>query len=211
MSKQLPRLPPGAHAAAPLHLRCPRCARYRDTCSSSYGATCWASRPTSSVAKTCGAIAARRRMSRRTSLMAPLARARRRLSHARGHAVGGAAILIERSSTLKALNKWWRWPEPRLVQASFMQNAAATAVYWRVVSPYRSILRTAVFARNGDATRPHGHTPPHAHARSLAAASPSPDAVLMRLAAQRSNVLGLHSGPTAVDGCASVSSIRSWV
>jgi hypothetical protein len=31
----------------------------------------------------------------------------------------------------------------------------------------------------------------------------------MRLAAQRSNVLGLHSGPTAVDGCASVSSIRS--
>ena len=119
MSKQLPRLPPGAHAAAPLHLRCPWCARYRDTCSSSSGATCWASRPTSSVAKTCGAIAARRRMSRRTSLMAPLAQARRRLSHARGHAVGGAAILIERSSTLKALNKWWRWPEPRLVQASF--------------------------------------------------------------------------------------------
>ena len=73
------------------------------------------------------------------------------------------------------------------------------------------ILRTTVFARNGDATRPHGHTSPHAHARSLAAASPSPDAVLMRLAAQRSNVLGLHSGPTAVDGCASVNSIRSWV
>jgi hypothetical protein len=35
----------------------------------------------------------------------------------------------------------------------------------------------------------------------------SPDAFLMRSAAQRSNVLGLHSGPTAVDGCASVSSI----
>ena len=84
---------------------------------------------------------------------------------------------------------------------------------WRSIAPYRSILRTTVhvFARNGDATRPRGHTSPHAHARSLAAASPSPDAVLMRLAAQRSNVLGLHSGPTAVDGCASVNSIRSWV
>ena len=77
--------------------------------------------------------------------------------------------------------------------------------------------RTTVFARNGDATRPHGHTSPHAPARSLAAASPSPDAVLTRLAAQRSNVLELHSGPTAVDGRASVSSklveggcARSW-
>eukprot|EP00964_Phaeocystis_antarctica_P008022 scaffold4311_cov48-Phaeocystis_antarctica.AAC.1 len=85
------------------------------------------------------------------------------------------------------------------------------------VSLYLSILRTAVFARNGDATRPYGHTLPHAHARSLAAASPNPDAVLMRLEAQRSNVLELHSGPTAVDGRASVSSksvegggARSW-
>ena len=85
------------------------------------------------------------------------------------------------------------------------------------LSLYGSILRTAVFARNGDATRPYGHTSPHAHARSLAAASPNPDAVLMRLEAQRSNVLELHSGPTAVDGRASVSSklvegggARSW-
>ena len=77
--------------------------------------------------------------------------------------------------------------------------------------------RVAVFARNGDATRPYGHTSPHAHARSLAAASPNPDTVLMRLEAQRSNVLELHSGPTAVDGRASVSSklvegggARSW-
>ena len=53
----------------------------------------------------------------------------------------------------------------------------------------------SIFARKGDATRPHGHTSPHAPARSLAAASPSPDAVLTRLAAQRSNVLELLSGP----------------
>ena len=91
-------------------------------------------------------------------------------------------------------------------------NQACISLY-----EYLSILRTAVFARNGDATRPYGHTSPHAHARSLAAASPNPDAVLMRLEAQRSNVLELHSGPTAVDGRASVSSklvegggARSW-
>ena len=44
------------------------------------------------------------------------------------------------------------------------------------------------------------HTSPRAHARSSAAASPHPDAVLTRLAAQRSNVLGLHSALTTADG-----------
>ena len=69
-----------------------------------------------------------------------------------------------------------------------------------VISLYRSILRLAVFGKFGDATRPDDHTSPRAHARSSAAASPHPDAVLTRLAAQRSNVLELHSALTTADG-----------
>ena len=68
------------------------------------------------------------------------------------------------------------------------------------LSLYRSILRLAVFGKFGDATRPDDHTSPRAHARSSAAASPHPDAVLTRLAAQRSNVLELHSALTTADG-----------
>ena len=64
----------------------------------------------------------------------------------------------------------------------------------------KEILRLAVFGKFGDATRPDDHTSPRAHARSSAAASPHPDAVLTRLAAQRSNVLELHSALTTADG-----------
>ena len=64
--------------------------------------------------------------------MRPLARARRRFSHARGRAVGGAAILIEQSSMLKVLNK--RWQGPQVVARALLQVQVAcrSVLYFKV-------------------------------------------------------------------------------